>query len=203
MKLRQNSTIKKGLLNAVYDMGFDFFVAAALIPASLLQLFYGFGFTSWLALGVLTALVTGVCLMYAPQLLPARWLTRAGLAEERRQGLLSSRIVGLMMLLSAARFAITVVRLMLGAAAIGVAVPLTAVAYATPPTTMSALLALTPANLGIAEWSWTYLLTLWGVPAAVGALYGVSFRILVFVAQVIVGGVCWALYETGKQGKKP
>jgi len=140
-----------------------------------------------------------ISLMFAPKLLPARWLTKVGLTEQRKQGLLSPRIIGLMMFLSTTRFAITIVRLMLGAVALGITVPLAAVAYATPPSTMSALLALTPANLGIAEWSWAYLLTLWGVPAAVGALYGISFRILIFAAQVIVSGVCHGLYESGKR----
>ena len=109
--------------------------------------------------------------------------------------MLTRRLIFSMILLSALRFALVILRLALGAVAIGIHVPFATVAYAAPLSTMSSLLMLTPANLGIAEWSWTWLLTLWGVPAAIGAFYGVSFRILVFAAQAIVSGICYVLYR--------
>jgi len=198
MRLKQNTALKKGFLNALYDLGFDFTVAAILIPASLLQGLYSFHFYIWLALGIGIICGASFILAQTPRLLPAKWLTKWGLMDERRQGLLAPRLIALMMFLSSARFALVILRLMLGAIAIGVAVPLGIVAYAAPPATMSSLLMLTPANLGIAEWSWTYLLTLWHVPASVGAFYGVSFRILVFMAQLIVSGFCYSLYRINR-----
>ena len=127
-------------------------------------------------------------------MLPKRWL-----AEERKRGLLAPKLITQMMLLSTARFVIVIERLILGAMAIGIIIPHAVVAYATPITTMSALLALTPGNLGIAEWSWTYLLTLWGISPAVGTLYGVSFRILVFAAQLVVSATIGVLFENGNR----
>jgi hypothetical protein len=194
MKLKQNTSVKKGLLNAVYDLGFDFFVAAVLVPVSLLQLYYNWSFGLWCGLGALALLAAGGVAMLVPQILPKRLLAKPWLAQERARALLSSRLIGLMMLLSTARFVVFVVRFALTATAIGLAIPFSVLAYATPPATMSALIALTPANLGIAEWSWTYLLTLWGIPAATGALYSVGFRILLIAMQMIVSGLCWAPY---------
>jgi hypothetical protein len=196
MKLKQNVAVKKGVLNAFYDMGFDFLVAALLMPVSFLQWLYGFSFCIWLAAGILIITAAGFLLMRAPKILPGKWLAKPVLAGEHARGLLTPRLIGPMMLLSAARFALVIVRLMLGVVAIGIAVPFAIVAYATPPATMSSLLMLTPANLGIAEWSWAYLLALWHVPVAVGALYGVSFRILVFMAQLVVSIACYLLYST-------
>jgi uncharacterized membrane protein YbhN (UPF0104 family) len=199
MKFKQNATLKKGFLNALYDMGFDFLIALVLVPASLLQLLYHFGFNVWLALGAVLLIATTFGLMQASKILPKSWRAKLEISENKKHELWAPRITGLLMLLSAARLVIVIVRQGLGAVALAVAIPFTVVAYVVPAATMSSLIVLTPANLGIAEWSWTYLLTLWGVPAAIGAFYGVSFRILVFIAQVIVSGLCWLLYEAGNR----
>jgi hypothetical protein len=198
MKFKQAVALKKGVLNALYDMGFDFLVAALLIPASLLQWMYRFDFGIWLMIGTLILCGGTFCLMRAPKILPARWAARLGL-EDAGHHLLSQRLIGLMMMLSAARLALVIVRLTFGAAAFGLAVPFAVVAYVVPQATMSALLVLTPANLGIAEWSSTYLFALWGIPVALGAFYGVSFRILMLLAQLIVSAVCWLLYKFGNR----
>ncbi len=187
-------TLKKGLLNALYDMGFDFGIACLMLPVSLLQWYYHFDWTVWLALCAALIVIAGFILREAPHIVPEAWLEKLGLHEERKAGMLSRRLIGLMMVLSTARFVLVIVRLICGAWALGIAIPAVTVAYATPVVTMSALLMFTPANLGIAEWSWAYVLTLWGVPMATGVLYGVSYRILIFAAQFIIGGLCWLLY---------
>jgi hypothetical protein len=194
MKIKQKIALKRGFLNAVYDMGFDFLIALLLVPISFLQLFYRFNFSIWLLSGSAMVIAAACLLIFAAGFLPAAWLAKFGLEDLHKNRLLSPRLITLLMFLSAARFTLVIVRLALGAIALGIVVPFATVAYAAPPATMSSLLFLTPANLGIAEWSWAYLLALWGVPAAVGALYGTSFRILVFVAQLLVSGVCWMLY---------
>jgi hypothetical protein len=199
MKFKQNATLKKGFLNALYDMGFDFLIALVLVPASLLQLFYHFGFDVWLTLGTMLLIATTLVVMQAPKILPRRWLAKFDISENKEHGLLSQRIIGWLMLLSTARLFVVMIRQALGAVAFSIAVPSAVVAYVVPPATMSALLVLTPANLGTAEWSWTYLLALWGVPVAAGAFYGVSFRVLAFVAQVIVSGLYWLLYEASNR----
>jgi hypothetical protein len=198
MKLKQNVALGKGFLNAFYDMGFDFLIAALLVPVSFLQLAYGFSFGVWLLASVAMIAGGGFLFMHAPKLLPSAWRMKVQPAGNPKHGWLSSRVLSLMMFLSALRFAFVILRLALGAVALGIAVPFSTVAYAAPPSTMSSLLMLTPANLGIAEWGWTYLLALWHVPMTIGTLYGVSFRILVFMAQMIVSGACYILYRTGR-----
>ena len=196
MKFKQGVALKKGILNALYDMGFDFMVAALLIPASLLQWAYRFNFGIWLLLGIFLLCSGAFLLAHAPKILPASWRVKLGI-EDTQHHLLSQRLIGLMMLLSAARLGLVILRLALGAATFAISVPFETVAYVVPPATMSALLVLTPANLGIAEWSSTYLFALWGIPAVIGAFYGVSFRILVFFSQLIVSAICWLLYRFG------
>lgn len=181
MRWKQAAPLKAGFLNAVYDLGFDFLVAAILAPVSLCQWIYGFGLGLWFTAGCAVLLMTGGLLAWLHKIVPLPWF--------------SSRGPGLLFLLSAARFALVIMRLELGVMAVSLAIPYGVVAYATPLATLPSLLPLTPASLGIAEWSWAYLLTLWHIPAEAGALYALSFRILVFVAQVLVSGFCLLLYR--------
>lgn len=199
MKFKQNTTLKKGFFNALYDMGFDFLIAVLLIPASLLQWTYHFSFGAWLGIGLATLIMTTFLLMPAAKILPVSWLIKLELANGKKSSLLKPRIISSMMLLSTMRFGMVILRKVFGAAAFMIAVPFATIAYAVPLATMSALLMFTPANLGIAEWSWTYLLTLWSIPVAVGAFYSVSFRLLLFMAQLIVTGICWLLYEASNR----
>jgi hypothetical protein len=200
MKFKQKTPLKHGFFNAVYDMGFDFLIALLFVPVSFLQYFYGFHFIVWFLLGLVIIMAAGFFAVYIAGLIPPRWLTKIGFENSRKHNLLAPRLIIGLIGLSAARFVLVIIRLALGAAAIGITVPLAAIAYAAPPATMSSLLFLTPANLGIAEWNWAWLLTLWGVPLAIGTLYGTGFRILVFFAQLIVSGFFWLLYfaETRK-----
>jgi hypothetical protein len=198
MKFKQNTTLKKGFFNALYDMGFDFLISLFLIPVSFLQWTYHFGFGIWLTFSLIILVSANFFLMPAVKILPASWLTKLELSDGKRSDLLSPRILSSMMLLSALRFGLVVVRKFFGAGTFSIAIPLATIAYAVPPSTMSGLVMLTPANLGIAEWTWTYLLTLWSIPLATGAFFSVSFRILLFAAQLIVTGMCWFLYKISR-----
>jgi uncharacterized membrane protein YbhN (UPF0104 family) len=199
MKFKQNTSLKKGFFNALYDMGFDFMTAVLFIPASFLQWTYHFGFGSWLGVGLAILATANFFLIPAVKIFPVSWLVKLELAEGKKSGLLSPRIISSMMLLSALRFGFVVIRKFFGAGAFAIAIPFATIAYAVPPSTISGLVMLTPANLGIAEWTWTYLLALWGVPLATGAFFSVSFRILLFAAQLIVTGMCWLLYKVANR----
>ncbi len=200
MRLQQNTSFKHSLLNAVYDLGFDFLIAVILIPASLFQIVFGFSFVLWLMFAALLLLVAGFILVRLPNILSwpimtklkYPWLQR--LKDERRQGLLAPQLITKIMLLSLARYGLVITQLVLGVSALNIAIPAKIIAYATPLATLPSLIPLTPANLGIAEWSWAYLLTLWHMPAAAGASFALGFRLLILAVQITVSVILSAIY---------
>jgi hypothetical protein len=155
---------RRGLENGVIDQGSELLIILAFIPASLWQLTSGISFPLWLAAGLITTCAASIGGMIA-------W---------------PHYIMRDVMLWSGVRVALLTMRLMLGAVALGLPLDLWQIAYATPPATLTALLPLTPGNLGVAEWGWTYVLTLWHADPAITALYALSFRGVIFVAQTLL-----------------
>lgn len=155
---------RRGLENGVIDQASEFLIILAFIPASLWQLYGGISFLLWLCAGITTAYAATIIGMTV-------W---------------PHYVMRDVMLWSGARVALLTLRLVLGAVALGVPLNLWHIAYATPPATLTALLPLTPGNLGVAEWGWTYVLTLWHADPAVAALYALGFRGLIFAAQTLL-----------------
>lgn len=155
---------KRGLRSGLIDQLSELFILLAFIPATLWQLWTQGSWATWLALGMACLLVSG-------------WLGRR---------LAPRYVLPVVLFWSFLRIAAITLRLMIGVKVFALAIPVVVVAYATPVATLTALLPLTPGNLGLAEWGWTYTLHLWDVPVAVGALYVLSFRILVFALQSLL-----------------
>lgn len=155
---------RRGLENGIIDQASEFLIILAFIPASLWQLYGSISFLLWLSTGLFTAYAATIIGM----ILWPQYVMRE------------------VMLWSGVRVALLSLRLVLGALALGVPLNLWHIAYATPPATLTALLPLTPGNLGIAEWGWTYVLALWHADPAVAALYALGFRGLIFAAQTLL-----------------
>lgn len=155
---------KRGLRSGLIDQLSELFILLAFIPATLWQLWAQGAWEVWLALGLATLLASG-------------WLGHR---------LLPRYVLPVVLFWSFWRIAAITLRLIMGVQVFALAIPAAVVAYATPVATLTALLPLTPGNLGLAEWGWTYTLHLWDVPVATGALYVLSFRILVFALQSLL-----------------
>jgi hypothetical protein len=155
---------KRGLRSGLIDQLSELFILLAFIPATLWQLWAQGSWESWLAFGMASLLAAG-------------WLGHR---------LVPRYVLPVVLFWSFLRIGAITLRLILGAQVFALAIPAAVVAYATPVATLTALLPLTPGNLGLAEWGWTYTLQLWDVPAVTGALYVLSFRILVFALQSLL-----------------
>jgi hypothetical protein len=199
MKRKQNISALSGAGNAFYDLLFDFLIAVALVPASLLQLRYDLGIWAWLGLSLAGLGIIAGAVMLIDRILPHLPVQKSKpvkmILDWRKHKLLAPDFVLRVTALSTARFALVVLRLCLGVAVVSLAIPLLPVIYATPLATMPGLIPATPANLGVAEWAWAYILAFWNVPVAVGAAYAISFRIIVLMAQSIVSFASWQLYK--------
>lgn len=201
LRIKHNIPVTRGIVHAVYDLGFEFMIALLLVPATLLQLYTSFSFTSWLASGIF-ALVACIFMAWKSRnilLWLAKMLSRKKASEKigewlyawKKHGLLAPRFIILMILISTARFAVLTLRLCVGATAMGLIIPWDAITYTTPLATIPALIPITPANLGVAEWSWAYLLSLWEVPVAAGVLYATGFRILTLAVQAVIAAIAY------------
>ncbi len=155
---------KRGFKNALLDQLSELFVILAFIPATLWQLHSGASFGAWLSAGLIATLAAGFLGM---KLLPRFFLRDA-------------------LLWSFVRMALVTMRLILGAMAFTFAVQPLHIAFAMPLATLTALLPLTPGNLGLYEWGWTYALSLWHEPIAIAALYMLSYRVLILIAQTLM-----------------
>lgn len=155
---------KRGLRSGLIDQLSELFILLAFVPATVWQLFAHGSWAVWLLLGL-------GCLLFSG------WVGHK---------LLPRYVLPVVLFWSFLRIGAITLRLIMGVQVFALAIPAAVVAYATPVATLTALLPLTPGNLGLAEWGWTYTLQLWEVPVATGALYVFSFRILVFALQSLL-----------------
>ncbi len=155
---------KRGLRSGLIDQLSELFVLLAFLPGTFWQLYTQGSFAFWLGQGLLTLL--------AATLLGHKILPRVILPA----------VIGWSFL----RIAAITLRLVFGALVFALPVGSAAIAYATPLATLTALLPLTPGNLGLAEWGWTYALQLWQVDLTAAALYLLSFRLLAFALQSLL-----------------
>ncbi len=160
---------RRGFKSALIDQLSELFIILAFIPASLWQLSQDIPFALWLGTGLITTIAA----------------TQIGIKLWPKYVLLD------VVLWSAVRVALITLRLVLGAAAFSLPLAAASVAYATPLATLAVLIPLTPGNLGISEWSWTYTLTLWHEDPATAALYALGFRVLIFLTQTLLLPLAW------------
>ena len=155
---------RRGFKSALIDQLSELLIILAFIPVSLWQLYADIPFSLWLGTGLTTAIVAA----------------QIGMKLWPRYVLLD------VIIWSGARVALITLRLVLGAAAFSLPLAAAHITYATPLATLAVLVPLTPGNLGLAEWSWTYALTLWREDPATAALYALGFRALIFLAQTML-----------------
>jgi len=83
------------------------------------------------------------------------------------------------------RVTLITLRLVAGAQVFSLPIASSAIAYAMPLATLTVVIPITPGNLGVSEWGWTYALGLWQVDHTQAALYLISFRLLALAVQSV------------------
>jgi uncharacterized membrane protein YbhN (UPF0104 family) len=208
MRSRLRLPIAAGAASTAYDLLFDVAVtlvaAIVAIPAVLGMT----GARETIALTVIALASSGVLMIYlhSPVMLwmlrvgrrmpgVRGWVSRmlgAGAADEETVPLLTKRVTTALVALSILRYVNLVLKNYWLALAVGLDLPFGAVALATPLVLLATVLALTPANLGISEWSWVGVLAALGVPPAAAAAYAVTKRLVMAAALLVLNALILA-----------
>ena len=172
MAEKKETSFRSGAISGTLDQAMEFLFLAALLPAGIAVLWFHKGFAEFLGLTALGwFLAATTTYVVARQVRPA-WCFYL------------VRLMGWSML----RVALTVLRLVWGAPALGLSIDLLAIAAASPVVALLALIPLTPGNLGLAEWGWVGALAFAGTNPLEAGLLALGFRLLVLVAQTLLLG---------------
>ena len=106
-------------------------------------------------------------------------------------------------LLSAIRFALLAAQAVLIVHATGLAVAVSDVLASLPLVQLSLLIAITPASIGIAEWTWSSLLYALGTSLTLASNYALLYRLLGAGTILLVTLVVWFLAMLGRVIRSP
>jgi uncharacterized membrane protein YbhN (UPF0104 family) len=196
--LRLHATLPfgKSAVTTLYDQLYDISIPILLTPVALLAVFHrlvpwyviGFGGFLLLAMGGIYAL--GGRYAFTLAFRTTKFLiSRASnkIVPEDEWAYLGDRwLMVKMHALAVLRFFNLWLRVFFVALAFNLDVGAGAILAAFPLVSLSFLIGLTPAGLGIAEWSWVGMLVLFGVAPSVAGSFALGTRALTFVAVVII-----------------
>lgn len=183
MRLHLRAPLREGAFAAGFDLLFDFSIslaaalgaAAALIlrpePAVALALVAAAAFAGMALPPLLLAASHGLRTLLLT-------LLRAGSQRQHLAALFSTGLMWRLASLSAARFVNLLADNYLVVLMFGLDIPPYAIILATPVVQLATLLSLTPANLGISEWSWVGVMAAFGVAPATAAAYALLKRLV-------------------------
>lgn len=195
--------IRRGTIGTLFEQGFDFLIVCFLSIASLATYFLHGGPAMWFvfaaamivtALGSvgagIRALSNTAARVAVNDASPKRWKrTIAGLSES---GLLNVKLGHRLILISAVRFFVLVLMAGQTTKAIHSTLPLWHMAVAMPFVVLSASLGITPGGLGLTEFTYATILTLFGTPLSLTTEWALANRLLTIAAALIVacgGGI--------------
>jgi len=177
----------------LYEQGFD--VAVALVLACDTGAYFALGrrVSWWLlaapslvvglaAAGVVAHLLRRFCQAEAPRGRLRAWL--AGLSEAN---LFAPRLARRLMLIAVVRFCLTALMAGLTSWTTGLAAPLDHLFIALPLVVVATAAPLTPAGLGINEWTYAAVLTWLGASIALATQWALVNRVLVFACSLVIG----------------
>ena len=121
----------------------------------------------------------------------SRW--RKFVLELSESGLLDSKLGCKLLLISSLRFIVLVLMAGETTAAIGSTLPTWQLAVTMPFVVLSASLGITPGGLGLTEFTYATVLSLFGTPLAATSEWAIANRLLTAAASLIVGLVGVAL----------
>ena len=171
----------EGAANGAFDQLMEFALLAGLLPAAWLVLQDHSGVAVLLPMAAIGFLGVGGMFWLLRRFLPA------GVAA----------FLPSLMAWSLLRVLLTLVRLVVGASALGLAVNPVAIVAAAPVVALLVLVPLTPGNLGLAEWGWVGVLAYGGADSVEAGLFALGIRLLMFAVQTALIG---AFYIAGRFG---
>ncbi|MCF6287388.1 MAG: flippase-like domain-containing protein [Candidatus Hydrogenedentes bacterium] len=202
LALRTHADIpmRRSVLGAIYDQGFDLLIPGlALLPAALF--FFGMMGPAWaVCLFIFAVVLCGVLLRFwgervigrvlvaANAMLPDRLAQRTGLARMAASPPehVGNRALFRLYSWSVFRFANLVLRAWLVAWCIRVNIGLPALLFGHCVVMFSVILNFVPGALGVAEWGWMGALNLAGVSSDDAMAYAVSSRLLIVLSLILV-----------------
>jgi len=204
----------RGALATVFEQMFDVIVAVLCGLVSLACLWRGD--LRWWAGGAAAVLV--VCMLTAGPaaaaagaatawlaMLRSRWAAR--LAQLGRAltgcGLFDATLARRLFVLSVLRMVVLWLMAVATTQSVGLDISLLQLAAALPLVVVASALALTPANIGINEWTFAAAFTAFGADFEVAAQWALVNRVLVAVAALAVGGIGAALTQMGGKPAAP
>lgn len=170
---RHDTGFKSGALNGFIDQALEFSFIAALIPIGLLYLLGEIGVIELVLISLFFQIIVGA-LLWRLSLL---W----------RPSLKVMTVLPILFL-SIVRVNLTLIRLAVGAATLGLTIAFWKIVASAPAVSLLALIPMTPGNLGIAEWGWTGILVWAGSNPVDAGLLAIGFRLLVMAIQTILLG---------------
>jgi uncharacterized membrane protein YbhN (UPF0104 family) len=180
---------RRGALASVWEQLFDLGVVAVLLPAAI-----------W-ALSARRAeiyvIAAPLCALAADPLVGLA-LPRLGRLLRLPPALIGRALCQTLYRISLVRFA--VLTLMTAAVVVAMAspIPMSALATSIPPVAASAVVSLLPSGLGVNEWSFLFILGVFGVPGAVVASFALVNRIVVALVSLALGVAGLAFLQVGR-----
>ena len=211
LKTHEDLPVGKGASSAIFDQAFDILVPATLVVPAILVFLKIIGPWIGVALGAAVLVTVGTAFVFYTgplfrtiwrlgrlipvigRRLPESWGAQNSSTAHR---LFDRRIILKIFILSTIRYLNLTLRACFVIPAAGLGLPVWPVAFGYSLVTLSAVLSLTPANLGIAEWGWIGLFKV----AALGGDATVSFAVLnrlYTVVGILAAGavvLIWALW---------
>lgn len=197
-------SIVDGALASVIEQAFDVLAFLLLfVPTlfvfSLALAGVGVGFATWIAVAALAGGSVFLLLGAGPERILGR-LVRRVLRAERWAAVLQAiagidvRLQRRMLCLSLLRNGAILARVMIIAAAAGFTLPVVHLVYGHTIVQASQLAAITPGNLGLAEWTWVGALGYLGHETAMVAIFALTLRMVSIVSYILVAGLTTAFY---------
>ena len=194
----------------IYETLFDLAVMGSLGLVSALVWALDGGAVLWFA-GAAAALILGAGLSRVPRAIARLILRVPGLGPLARPVLLDPGFLRVvepalsvrLYILSALRFGLGVATMLVVARATGFPVPVWQLAAALPLSALMVAVPLTPAGLGVYEWSISVSLAAFGAPFAAAVLWASASRVIAALAAGLVGLFALGLVAASRLARSP
>lgn len=195
--------LRKGALSSVYDLFFDLTITVLALFASILALTGLLNPIQAIMFFLLELILCGTAISLFTKRLVLSFLRigsrvpmlrgvmkksmlSADSLEEKDLPLLGVQQTARLFVLSIIRYGNLVLRTWLVIPASGLALAFYPVAFALPVILLASIISITPANLGITEWTWVGVLIAFSVASAVAVKYALLRRILILFSILLI-----------------
>jgi uncharacterized protein (TIRG00374 family) len=216
LKSLDKSNFKKGIFTIIYDQIFDIFIALIMLPSAMLYIskIINFYIAIIIIIFIFTIFVFVLAKYQSPFikisikfLIRIKSIFKKDNTEVEVNGFSNlpffqnPKYVFLLLSLSLIRFGVFILRDYFVIQSISLNINILYLAFSFPIIQLSMILSLTPANLGIGEWSWIGLFSLFGVKSSETALFTLSRRIFIIISVLTITFIAFIWYKLQKNTK--